>query len=86
MRPYRDLLLVAALLGLRTPPAGLPALGRLLLLRRAALGLPLALGRLPLRGGLPAGSATSLRRHVCSMLAFYFCEKGEIRRGERTTT
>ena len=65
-RPYGDLLVVALLGMPAPPPAGLPALRRLLL--ALALGLPAALGRLPLRGCLPAGSATtSLRCHgACS--------------------
>ena len=60
---YSDLrVLVGVLLG-TPPPAGLAALrGRLLL--RTPPRLPAALGRLPLRGGLPARCATTtLRRH-----------------------
>ena len=63
-QPYGDLLLVVALLGATAPPAGLPALGGLLLAPPPA-GLPAPpLRRLPLRMGLPAGSpTTSLRCH-----------------------
>ena len=66
-RPYGDLLVVALLGTPAPPPAGLPPLRRLLL--AATLGLPAALAPLPLRVGLPAGSATttSLRCHgACS--------------------
>ena len=57
---YRDLLLVATLLG-APPPAGRTALG--CLLAAAPARLATALRRLPLGGGLPAGCAASLRCH-----------------------
>ena len=67
-RPYGDLLVVTLLGTPAPPPAGLALRGLLLL--ATALGLPATLGRLPLRGCLPAGSATtSLRCHgACSTL------------------
>ena len=80
-RPYNDLLVVALLGTPAPPPAGLPALRRLLL--ATALGLPAALGRLPLRGCLPAGSATtSLRCHdACSTLVLL---RREMKGGNKT--
>ena len=76
MQPYADLLLIVVLLGTTPPPAGLPALGRLLLAAPPAR-LPAPLGRLPLGGGLPAGSpTTSLRCHgACSRTVSFL--KGE---------